>query len=184
MIDGVSGIAQRAANGDPLGIVAEALEVAAAVAGGLISTNSLVGNGLGDVLKVAQGIQLYAGIGSTAASVANAFKNGDLAGSLSALLPLVAQEFLRSGEVGVTTGQGNASVKNVPTTDLSNGQANAGIIQAATDRRAYLIQLGIDPGSYTVAQIGDQRQYHDQFERGERQFYEDQGFVITPSVGF
>ena len=103
LIGGVSGIAQSARTGDPLGIVAGALEIAAAIAGGLISTNSLIGEGLNDVLKLAQGIQLYAGIGSTAASVADAFKNGDLAGglagSLNALLPLIVERVIASTPV-------------------------------------------------------------------------------------
>ena len=41
LIGGANGIAQSAANGDPLGIAAGALEIAAAVVGGLISTGGL-----------------------------------------------------------------------------------------------------------------------------------------------
>ena len=129
LIGGASGIAQSAANGDPLGIAAGVLEIAAAVAGGLISTNTLS-------TPLTQAISLYAGVGSTATSVADAFKNGDLAGglagSLNALLPLIAQQVLRDGggsnqtAVAATTPQSGADVPSFePYQTADNDPANA-----------------------------------------------------------
>ena len=128
LIGGANGIAQSAANGDPLGIAAGVLEVAAAVAGGLISTNTLS-------TPLTQAINLYAGVGSTATSVADAFKNGDLAGglagSLNALLPLIAQRVMELGRSATAVneqpplvGAPGSSVVPVLEEDLPNLDSN------------------------------------------------------------
>ena len=91
LIGGASGIAQSAGRGDWLGIAAGALQVAAGVAGGLISTRVIDGN-------LARTITAGFGLTAAGTSAADAFKNGDLAGglatSLNLLLPLVAQTVL------------------------------------------------------------------------------------------
>ncbi len=92
LVGSASGIAQSAANGDALGVAAGVLEVAAAVAGGLVSTNEIPdATNLGALL---QGVAVYGGIASLATSGADAFIHGDIAGelasSLNALTQLVA----------------------------------------------------------------------------------------------
>ena len=94
LLGGLSGVAQSAAHGDPLGIAAGVLEAASAVAGGLVTTEKLSGAAADFARKVSVG----AGLASVGASSADAFAHGDLAGgllsSLNALLTQVAHEVL------------------------------------------------------------------------------------------
>ncbi len=93
LVGGASGIAQSAANNDPLGIAAGVLEVTAAVAGGLLSTDQVLRNPA--LSQIVKNVAIYGGLASVAASSADAFARGDLAGglasSLSVLLSQVAQ---------------------------------------------------------------------------------------------
>ena len=90
LLGGLSGVAQSAAQGDPLGIAAGVLEAGAAVAGGLVSAGTLDGAAAAFARKVSVG----AGLASMGAGSADAFAHGDLAGgllaSLNALLAQVA----------------------------------------------------------------------------------------------
>ena len=97
LVGGAAGIAQSARNGDPLGIAAGVLEVTAAVAGGLLSFDQVASNAA--LSQIAKNVAIYGGLASAAASSADAFARGDLAGGLaSSLNVLLSQVAQRIGE--------------------------------------------------------------------------------------
>ena len=158
LIGGASGIAQSTANGDPLGIAAGALEVAAAVAGGLVSTNELS-------TPLTKAINLAAGVASTATSVADAFKNGDLAGglagSLNALLPLIAQRVMElAGSSGAQTAQANgaSATKDLPPPIPTGGDGSNEVFPISSGSNPYGFAFGehgaLDTGQGIPAQSG------------------------------
>ncbi len=90
LVGGLSGVAQGVASGNPLGIAAGVLQSVAAVAGGLVATDSLSLSGAARdfALTVAKG----AGIAAVGAGSADAFARGDLQGGLLASLGLLLSQ--------------------------------------------------------------------------------------------
>ncbi len=88
LVGGLSGVAQGVASGNPLGIAAGVLQSVAAVAGGLVATDSLTGAARDFALTVAKG----AGIAAVGAGSADAFARGDLQGGLLASLGLLLSQ--------------------------------------------------------------------------------------------
>ncbi len=91
LVGGAAGIAQGAASGDPLGVLAGALELGAAVAGGLVTTQELTGS----AATVAGQVAVGAGLASAGANAADDFAHGDLAGGLLASLASLTAEVNR-----------------------------------------------------------------------------------------
>ncbi len=155
LVGGAAGIAQSAERGDGLGIVAGLLEVAAAVAGGLLSTGEVsAGTNFGAVLR---GVAVYGGIASLATSGADAFIHGDIAGGLASSLNALEQLIgtsISHGDVTDTLsrpGETGSSVDSVYQEDLPPPAPPAA---DATTRESFA--EASNPDSFMlVASLGD-----------------------------
>lgn len=164
LIGGATGIAQSAKTGDALGIAAGVLEVAAAVAGGLISTNSV-----DPALRtLVNNIRTGAGIASAAASAADAFANGNLAGglatSLNALYSLIAIGIGESQKGSAAQGSTGAGSTATPAPTGGGDGATQEVLVPSTPTYGGLSDAGAGTGtayasianaSLTMSDVGE-----------------------------